>query len=124
MVRQLSYEADRVGDEDLRLADVHLSRQWIERREETVFYENILAARKAGQDRGLAGIRVANERRLELALPRLALHDASFLHVAQTLLEKLDAAIDQPAVRLELRLAGTAHADAAAVFLEVGPHSR
>ena len=76
------------------------------------------------QDRRLARVRVADERRLELRLPRLALNRATALHVAQPLAQNLDAVIDQPAVRLELRFAGAAHADAAAEFLEVGPHAR
>src|SRR6185503_11062785 len=103
MVRQLSYETDRIGDEHLPLADIHLARERVERGKEAVFDENVLLARQGGQDRGLARIRVADQRRLELALSRLPLHDTAFLHVAQSLLEELDAMVDQPAVRLQLR---------------------
>src|SRR6476619_1478928 len=42
----------------------------------------------------------------------------------EPLLEELDAVVDQPAVRLELRLAGTANTDAPAELLEVRPHAR
>jgi hypothetical protein len=52
------------------------------------------------------------------------LHGAILLDVREPLLQQLDAVIDQSAVRLELCLAGPAHADAAAELLEVRPHPR
>ena len=77
------------------------------------------------QDRRLAGVRVADERRLELACARLALHRAAAAaRRASRSLQQLDAVVDQPAVGLELRFTRAAHADAAAEFLEVGPHAR
>src|SRR6185437_10723429 len=68
-------------------------------------------------------IGVADERSFEFILARLALNRPAALYVAQPLAQHFDSAVDQSAVGLELRLAGSPHADAAAKFLEVGPHS-
>ena len=84
-----------------------------------------LRARQRAQDRRLAGVRVADERRLELRLRATgAASRAPRCTSRSRSLQQLDAVVDQPAVGLELRFAGTAHADAAAELLEVGPHAR
>src|SRR4051812_28794899 len=124
VMRQLPDESDGVGDEYLRLAHVDLARERVEGGEEPVLDEHVLAARKAGKDRRLARVRVPDERRLELALPRLPLHDATLLHVAQPALEKLDAGIDQPTIGLQLRFARAPHTDAPTKLFEVRPHPR
>src|SRR5947207_269976 len=124
MVRQLANESDGIRDERLRvLAQRHFTRERIERGEQSVFDEDVLRTRQHAKDRRLAGVRVADERRAELAAPRAPLHGSSLLELAQLLAQQFDAIVDEAAVRLELRFTGTAHADAAAEFLEVRPHA-
>jgi hypothetical protein len=125
MVGQLADEPDRVGDERPHaVAGVDLPRQWVKRREESILDVHLVRAREAAQDRGLPGVGVTDERRLELAGPRLTHHFASRLHLAQPLLQDLDAVIDESTVRLELRFAGASHPDTPAKLLEVRPHPR
>jgi hypothetical protein len=50
-------------------------------------------------------------------------HFARFLNFSETSLQQSDTMIDEPAVGLELRFSRPAHADTAAEFLEVTPHS-
>ena len=125
MVGKLADEPDRVGEQHARvLSQIHLARERVERREQAVLDVDVRAPRHAAQDGGLARVRVAHERRLVRPRARLALHRAVLLHVREPFLQQLDAVVDQPAVRLELRLARPAHADAAAELLEVRPHPR
>src|SRR6185503_4978146 len=85
--------------------------------------EHVLSGERA-ENRRLARVGVPDERGLEFVLPRLALNRAAALHVGEPLAQNLDAMVDQAAVRLELGFTGSAHADATAEFLEVGPHAR
>src|SRR4029079_6532651 len=107
VVRQLSYKTDRIRDEHLRLADIDLARERIERGKEAVLYEHILAAREGSKDGRFARVGVAHERGLELLLARLPLHDTTLLHVAQPLLEELDPLVDETPVGLQLGLTRT-----------------
>lgn len=52
------------------------------------------------------------------------MHGATLLDVPKPFLEQLDSVIDQSAIRLQLRFAGSADANAATELLEVGPHPR
>ena len=94
----------------------------IERREQLVRDVGVGAGQRAKQ-RGLAGVRVAHQR--ERGHRNLGAHAPSGLALLFDLLEAFrqhaHALADEAAVGLELRLAGTAHADAALLALEVGP---
>jgi hypothetical protein len=105
-------------------AERDLARERVERREQPVLDEHVGRPAHAAQHRRLARVRVADERRPELRLAPRPLHLARALHAGEPVLQHADAVADQPAVRLELRLAGAAHADAAAELLEVRPHAR
>ena len=76
---------------------------------------------------GVAGRRVALSSILRFllfsALLCFIVYVPTALHIVQSLAQDLDALIDQAPVRLELRFTRTAHTDAAAEFLEVGPHA-
>src|SRR5689334_5453041 len=86
VVRQLANEADRIGEQHpAMLAQIDVARERVERREEAILDEHVLGAREIAQNRRLPDVRVADERRSELAATRLTLHDAALLHVAQTL---------------------------------------
>src|SRR6185369_14353860 len=75
--------------------------------------------------RRLARVRVAHERhrRERDALALVAVESPRAIDLVQTLAEDRDALADAAAVDLELRLTGTARADAAAEAREVGPLS-
>src|SRR5690606_26475661 len=70
-----------------------------------------------------AGVRVADDRqrRHVRTHPVLAVHGAPAVDLLQALLELQDALADQAPVGLELRLTGTAQADAALLPFEVRP---
>ena len=79
--------------------------------------------RERVEERGLAGVGVADERHRHHVAPhaRTPLHVALPLQLHEPLLEQLDPLAEQPPVGLELRLARAAQADAALLALEVGP---
>ncbi len=81
--------------------------------------------RQRVQKRGLTGVRVPRERddRGLPATPCLALRVAAALELLEPAPELADAAPREPAVSLELRLAGAARPDSAAEALEVLPHA-
>src|SRR5439155_21131263 len=61
MVRQLADEPDRVGDaEPVPPADVELARERIERREQSILYEDV-ATRERAQDARLPRVGVAHQ---------------------------------------------------------------
>ena len=95
----------------------------VERLEEPVLDGHVRAGERV-QERRLADVRVAGERDCGglRAAPRLAARVALAAELAEAPLEDRDPAPRQPAVRLELRLARSARADAAAQALEVLPH--
>ena len=94
----------------------------IERREQLVRHVGIRARQRVEQRR-LAGVRVTDQRnaRHRHALAHLAAGVAALRELLELRGERADALADQAAVGLELRLAGTAQADAALLPLEVGP---
>ncbi len=125
-VRQLADEADRVGEEHLLLVRQHeLARRGIECREELVLGKHA-GASEAVQQRGFAGVRVADERgeRPVVAQASLALDGAILANVLQIAFEPGDALLHAAAVHLELRFTRAARADAAALAREVRPHAR
>src|SRR5262249_25553663 len=93
-----------------------------ERREELVRGE-CLRTRKPVEERGLAGIRVADQsyRAHLCAAPRAPLCGALALDARQPLPQNLCPNAEEPAVGLELRFAGPTQSDAAFLPLEVGP---
>src|SRR5512132_2332503 len=101
------------------VAEIDVTRQRIERREQSILDEDLLRSRQRAQDRRLAGIGIADERCLEFRLARLALNGPPALHVAQPLTQDPNALIDQSAVCLELGFTRTAHADTAAELFQV-----
>ena len=122
--RQVRDEADGVGQDDPVAArqDDRAQRR-IEGGEQHVGREH----RRAGQpieQRRLSGIGVADQRndRIRHAFPAVAVELAGPLHALQFALDLGDALGDQPAVGLDLGLAGTAEkAEAAALALQMGP---
>ena len=83
-----------------------------------------LGAGQRVEQRRLAGVGVADQRdhRERHAPPRGAVQAAGAAHLLQILLQPHDALADQPAVGLDLRLAGAAEeAEAAALPLQMGP---
>ena len=73
-------------------------------------------ARQPVEQRGFSGICVSDQRNggERNRLPLAALRASSAAHAFQLIVELLDAAIDPPAVRFQLRFTRTARADAAA----------
>src|SRR5674476_1218842 len=63
-------------------------------------------------------------KRIEAMLGLRAHEDRVGHQGGEPLLEQLDAMIDQTSIGLELGFTRTAHANASAEFLEVGPHAR
>src|SRR4029453_13073094 len=83
-----------------------------------------IGARQAVQQGRLADVRVAGQRdrRRLRASPGLASRGALLAELFQSLLQQGDPPPGEPAVGLQLRLAGAACADAAAQAFEVLPH--
>src|SRR5205085_12571707 len=115
LVRQPADEADGVGHEVTAPVVLEAARRRVERLEQAVL-DGHLRAGEGVQERRLADVRVAGERDLRRlrAAALLATGRALPLELVQPPLEQGDAPARQPAVRLELRLAGTARPDAAA----------
>ena len=123
-MRQPPDEADRVGDEIAPAVVVEAARHRVERLEEPVAHGH----RRGGegvQERRLADVRVAGQRdgRRLCAAALLAAHVPLEPQLLEPSPEERDAVACDPAVRLELRLAGASRSDAAAEPLEVLPHS-
>ena len=121
----------QVGDEAHRIGQDHLAagRQFdrphgrIERREQQVLGESLGSAQPVEQ-RGLAGVGVADQRhhRIGHAGARLAVEATGAAHLLQFLLQLDDPSVDQTAVDFQLAFTGTAdEAEAAALPLQVGP---
>ena len=124
IVRQLANESNGIGQQNLRvLAEVYLARQRIERREQPVFDKDFGRIPDRAQNRRLAGVGVADERSPKRFAPAGPLNHARRLNVVELVLEQLDALVDQPPVGLELSFSRAPDSDAAAEFLQVGPHA-
>ena len=129
--RQLADEADRVREQHLlRGVDAPAAGRGVERVEQAVVGRDV-RPRQAVEQRGFAGVRVADEGhdRQGVFLAAAALRAADLAHVLEFLLQLLDLAADVAAVGLELRFAGAARADrrrAARGCLphKVRPHAR
>ncbi len=102
--------------------DVDLAQRRVERGEELVG-DVSGGARHAVEQRRLARVGVPDQRdgAHARAAARAALHGVAAGDARQARVEELDPFADEPAVGLELRLAGPAQADAAFLPLEVGP---
>jgi len=121
-VRQVADEADGVGEQGLAApAEPPAAGPGVEGGEELVLDQDAGLGQRVHQ-RALAGVGVADQRdrRHVGAAGDLALLPG--LDLGQLRLELLDAVPDQPSVFLELLLARAAHADAALVPRQVGPH--
>src|SRR4029077_21203815 len=93
-----------------------------ERGEQPVLHEHPGAGQGIEQ-RALARVRVAHERGAVLAPAPRSLRLTLALHGLQLRLEPRDLLAHDAPVRLELRLARAARADAAGLALEVLPHA-
>ena len=127
LVRQLVDEAHRVGDDHrLAVAELHRPAGGIERGEEAVLGARRLRAGQRVEQRGLAGVRVADDgdRRHQPAVAGAGRRLALPADHVDAFLELLDALADDPAVGLQLRLARAAGADAAAGARKVRPQAR
>ena len=124
LVRQAADEADRVGDEVAPPFDLEAARGRVERLEQAVVDRGVRAGERV-QERRLADVRVAGERdrRRLRAAPRLAPRVALLGQPAQAVAQQRHAPAREPAVGLELALAGASRPDAAAEALEVLPEA-
>src|SRR5207244_11984694 len=124
VMRQLANEAHGVREtKPVPAADVHLAGQGVERREQPVFHEDVVA-RQGPQNARLAGVGVTDERGAGARPPALTLIRAMVRYILEPLLEHRDLAADGSAIRLELGLAGTPQPDTASDARQVGPHPR
>src|SRR3954469_5607621 len=124
LVRKAPDEADRVGDEVATALVGEASCGRVQSLEEPVVDGHRGIGQRV-QKRGLASVRIPRERD-DRSLPAaacLSLRVASALELLEPAPELADAPPCEPAVRLELRLAGTACPDAAAEALEMLPHA-
>ena len=127
LVGQLVDETDRVGDDrDLAVAELHLARRRVERREQHVLGLRDLAADERVEQRRLAGVRVADDadRRIQPAVAAARRGRALLADLLDALLHLRDPGPDDPPVGLELALAGASRADAATGPRQVGPEPR
>ena len=123
LMRELADEADGVGEDERGVAgraDQPCRR--IQRDEEPIRGDPP-GSRQLIEQGGLAGVGVADEgdHRIAGGLAAVAHEPAMHPHPLELLAELLDAVADDPAVRLELGLAGSPGPDAAAQPLEVLP---
>jgi len=122
MVGQLADEPDGVHQPHAAAAvQRRLTRERVERREQPVLDERLLAGERGEQAR-LAGVGVADERGGEHRPPAAADHLAVARDVLQLALDRGDLAPDHAAVGLDLRLTRPSEPDAAADAREVHPH--
>ena len=115
-MRQLLYKAHGVSHEDFAaVREPKRARRRVERRKELVLGED-LCARQGVQERRLAGVRIADESGDGDArgAAALAMQQSLLLEALDLALDVVDATTDATTVDFELRLAGTARADAAA----------
>src|SRR5215218_6116970 len=126
-MRELVNETDRVGHDDrLAIAELGHARCRIERGEKLVLGQGGVLPDQRVEDRGLAGVRVADYGycRHESAVARPCGRVTLTLHVVDAVLQLLDLLADDAPVGFELRLAGAAGADAALCPRQVGPQPR
>ncbi len=125
LVRELVDEAHGVGhDRGLPVAELDLAAGGIERGEQLVLGERHLGADEGVEQRRLAGVRVADDAdgRPQPAVAAAGRGRALLADLLDALLHLGDAGPDDPAVGLELALAGAARPDPALGAREVGPH--
>ena len=123
-MRQLANEANGIRHpKPVAFGDVHLAREGVERREQSVLDEHV-GTRKGFQQTRLSRVRVPDERGRRNLAPPLTEIRAMLGDVLQPLLEHRDLAANHAAVGFELRFAGSAQPDATADAREVRPHPR
>ena len=126
LVRELVDEPDGVGhDRGLAVAELDLARGRVERGEQLVLGARHLAADERVEQRRLAGVRVADDAdgRDQPPVAPAGCRRPLPAHVLDALLHLGDPRSDDPPVGLELGLAGTPRADAAARARQVRPHA-
>ena len=115
-MRQLANETDRVGEQHVLVGrQAQPARGGVERGEQFVFLQDFRAGEGVEQ-RGFAGVRIADNRgqRPELTLSARALCRALAPYEHQFLANLVNSLLHPAAIRFELRLAfAAAHADAA-----------
>ena len=124
LVRQLVDEPDGVGDDrGLAVAELDLAAGRVERREQLVLGLRHLGADERVEQRRLAGVRVADDAdgRPQPAVAAAGGRLALLADLLDAFLHLRDPRPDDPAVGLELALAGSAGADPALGPRQVGP---
>ena len=130
LMRQLSNEADRVGDHDIqRVGHREKARRRVQRVKQAVIRGNARAGQRV-QKRRLARVRVADDGddgNFILAAA-VALRGAHAAHLFKVRLQLVDLSVDVAAVGLKLRFAGALRADGALarrarLALQVRPHT-
>ncbi len=123
LVRQIPYEADSIGQHDLRaVRQLEAANSRVQGRKKLVLDVHAGIGQRIEQGR-LAGIRVADKRNgrhfgTHAVLP---VHRAARVDVLEARVQLPDPAPEEAAIRFQLGLTGTAQADAAFLPLEVSP---
>src|SRR5665811_2617044 len=101
---------------DRAVAELDLPAGRVKRDEELVLGERDVTAHERVEERGLAGVRVADDRhrRVETAVPAAGRRRTLLADLLHALLHLLDPFADQPAIGFQLALAGPPGADPAA----------
>ena len=121
-VRQVADEPDGVREQDVPApAEPPAPGPGVERGEELVLDQDAGVGQGVHQ-RALAGVGVADQRDGRHVAPAGDLALLAGLDLAELRLQVLDPLGDEPAVLLELLLAGPADADPPLVARQVGPH--
>ena len=120
---QLADEADGVGEQDGQVVDGNLAHGGVEGGEKLVLGKDVAFAEQVHY-RALAHVGVSHQGHAGELAAVFALDGLLLVDGGQLLLQQRDAVEDDAAVGLDLCLTGAAHADTAALTLEVGPHAR
>ena len=122
MVRELTDEADGVGKQEGYAFVGDLPHRGIQGGEELVLGEDVAFRQQIHQGR-LPHVGIADQRYADHGVATLTAGFGLLVDLLEVLFQLGDLIADDPAVRLDLRLTGTPHADTAPLPFQVGPES-